>query len=81
MLGRLFGMTDHGPCCSMLGNDVPLNVDPVVADNLQGHCCALSADQMLQQRLRGPRPYEPTCEVTKHSGTKTLKGTDFEDSC
>ena len=70
------------------GNDVSLNVDPVVADNVQGGTVFVpwgSADQMLQHRLRGPRPYEPTrevcqscCGVTKHSRKKTLKGTEFQ---
>ena len=66
------------------GNDVALNVSPVVADSFPkgDTVCALSADQMAQHRLRGHRPYEPTCEVcqscrgvTKHSRKKTPKGT------
>ena len=69
------------------GNDVALNVSPVVADSFPkgDTVCALSADQMVQHRFRGHRPYEPTCEVcqscrgvTKHSRKKTPKGTEFE---
>ena len=69
------------------GNDVALNVSPVVADSFPkgDTVCALSADQIVQHRLRGHRPYEPTCEVcqscrgvTKHSRKKTTKGTEFE---
>ena len=69
------------------GNDVALNVSPVVASSFSkgDTVCALSADQMVQHRLRGHRPYEPTCEVcqscrgvTKHSRKKTPKGTEFE---
>ena len=64
------------------GNDVALNVSPVVADSFPkgDTVCALSADQMVQHRFRGHRPYEPTCEVcqscrgvTKHSRKKTPK--------
>ena len=70
------------------GNDVALNVSPVVADSFPkgDTVCALSADQMVQHRFRGHRPCEPTCEVcqscrgvTKHSRKKTPKGTEFEN--
>ena len=53
--------------------------------HIKGIDVAMSADQMVQRRLRGHRPYGPTCEVCqscrgvpKHSRKKPPKETEFE---